>query len=131
MIEAIRITVGNHMPYHGVKILEEGELDLPNFFEDGMIAFTCKDGTFMVPDYGVDLIHIRRTPIRPPAGAKTYKRITIDGEQTAENIYVIEQDDYDRYGIPVVFPHLTQFVYSCREGVFITSDYSILFLQVC
>lgn len=132
MIYAIRITVGKHMPYQDVQIYEAHETSgLPGFFEDGLVAFTCKDGTFMIPDYRVDVIHLSRAPVRPPIDARTYKRLTIDGEQPFENIYVIPESEYARYGIPIIYPRLSQFTFSCKEGVFITSDYSIVQLQIC
>ena len=129
MIEALRITVAGGVPYEKVTIYnhqEQMELGIPDLFEDSQIVFTCKDGTFIIPDYKVVLIQLNRS--RPPAVTRDLdfvKRLLLDEDLNYADCYVVPQRKYDSYGIPMVFKEFEQISFFNKEGCFILPDYSI------
>ena len=130
MIKACRIILGD-MSYSKCEIYEEHEIpEIPKIFDDGFVCFRCPDGTFITSDYEISLIQLWIGKQSVPDDALFFKRLTVSGENVSQNVYVYPQHRYEEYGIPLIFPLLSQFAFSCKEGMFITSDYNITLAQI-
>lgn len=132
MIKVLRITLSSNNPYDNVEILDRSEQDtlgIHNIFEDAQVVFKCKTGTFMLPDYKIRMIQLKKYAPKP-LGRK-FKRILLDDELNFSDIYQITSDQYDKYGIPQVFRSDEQFVFWCKsDGIIIVPDFQIIYIRV-
>lgn len=131
MITAERILIGK-IPFEKVKIYtHEEDVGLPNYFEDAQIVVKCKDGTFIVPSYKITMILLRKKTTKlGPKFAKKYKRLVVGGECSYSPAYVVHSDKHADVGIPQVFKEYEQFAFACIEGLYITTDFNVLAIEV-
>ena len=133
MIKALRITLSGNIPYERVSIYdyhESANMPFPNFFEDSQLVFTCKHGTFMLPDYNVITIQLKRGRITPPVGAYRIKRVVLSEDVTYQDCYIVDQGHWHSYGISQVFRDDEQLAFICKDGLFICPDFQVQALQV-
>lgn len=132
MIKALRVTLTGNLPYEKVEILnaqEQANLPFPNIFEDAQFVFRCKQGIFTLPDYNVRVIQLRTGKLAVP-GATFVKRILLQDDLNYQNCYIIDSKDYARFGIPQIFREYEQLAFTCKDGVFIISDFQVRSMQV-
>jgi hypothetical protein len=130
MVKALRITLGGNIPYENVKIYDADDMPFPNLFEDSQFAFTCKHGAFILPDYNVVVIQLRRGRVSPPIGALKVKRILLSDDLTYQDCYVIDKTRFADYGIPQLFREDEQLAFICKDGLFICPDFQVSVVQV-
>jgi len=133
MIKALRITLDGNIPYENVIIYdvhEMGKLPYVNFFEDFGLVFTCKDGTFTMPDYSIRLIHLRRGKVKVPEGSHRVKRILLGDDLNYQDCYIIDKGQYENCGIPLIFNDFEQLAFVNKEGLFITADFQVVKIKL-
>ena len=134
-VEALRITLTGMIPFEHVKINShflDGQMPThEDLFEDAQLLFSCKHGKYVVPDYNVILIqmHNKRTRV-PPVDAYRVKRILLSYDLNYQDCYVIRQKDYHKYGIPQIFREYEQLTFVCKDGLFITTDFQVQYIQL-
>jgi hypothetical protein len=132
MIEALRITLGYNATYEHAKIYnraEQSAMGLPDLFEEAQVAFTVKEGTYILPDYKIQLVQLcRHCPTT--RDLPMVKRIMLMGDLVYQDCFIIEPDQYHKYNIPNIFSNDEQFVFCCKDGVFVLPDYSVNIIQV-
>ena len=131
MIKAKRMIIEYNLTYENVELYSSNNIDSNlKFFEEDTILFSCKDGEFIVPRYCIILLHFKTGKITPPKNSILIKRLTLNYETTHQNAYVIDESNYYKYDIPMVFEPSEQFVFSTHEGMFITSDKQVILAQI-
>lgn len=134
MIKALRITLTGMIPFEHVEInshfLDGVMPHHEDIFEDAQLMFTCKHGKYMVPDYNVVLIQMHNKRTTPPDDAYRVKRILLSYDLNYQDCYIVRQKDYDRYGIPQVFREFEQLTFICKDGLFITTDFQVEYIQL-
>lgn len=132
MIKVLRVTISSNNPYDNVEVLnknEQANLGIPNIFEDAQVVFKCKMGLFILPDYKISMIQLKKYATKPRGNR--YKRILLSDELNFSDIYHITPDQYDKYGIPQVFRPDEQFVFWCKsDGIIIVPDFQIIYIRV-
>jgi len=132
MIKALRITLSSNNPYDNVEILDQSEqeaLGIYNVFEDAQVAFKCKMGTFVLPDYKIRMVQFKKYAPKPRGGK--FKRILLDDELNFSDCYHITPEKYGKYGIPQIFRPDEQFVFWCKsDGIIIVPDFQIIYIKV-
>ena len=132
MIKVLRLTIASNNPYDNVEILDQSEqdhLDIPNIFEDAQVAFKCKSGIFILPDYKVYMIQLKKYAPKPQG--TRFKRILLNSELNFSDCYHITPDKYEKYGVPQVFRVDEQFVFWCKsDGVIIVPDFQIIYIRI-
>jgi len=125
MIQAHRITVGWDLTFERISILEaDDKTKYPNFFEDSNFVFSAPDGIRSLPYYNITIIELDKVCRTVQEGVKV-TRISVGGALSYGPATIIPSQYYAKYGIPVVLPLSDQFVFSTKEGTYITSDYNI------
>jgi len=134
MIKALRLTLSSNVPYEHVKVyssfLGDDMSNYPNFFEDSQINFMCKNGQFTAPDYNVVLIQIHNNRVRAPEGSILVKRILLYNDLNYQSCGIVQQQDYQRLGIPQIFREYEQMSFVCNDGLMITTDYQVQHIQL-
>lgn len=133
MIKAIRITLSGNIPYEHVTIYDYNEsshMPFPNLFEDSQLVFSCKHGTFMLPDYNVVVVQLKRGKVNPPLDAYKVKRVVLSYDMVYQDCYIVDQARWGRYGIPQLFRTDEQLAFICKDGLFICPDFQVQCLQV-
>lgn len=132
MIKALRITISGGAPHENAILYtrEEQQGLVPDLFEDSQVVFDSKMGRFVLPDYNIILIHLRRAPVTPPQGAFRVKRINLVYDLIYQDCYVVTPDLYAAAGVPQIFRENEQLVFMNREGVFIAPDFQVNCVQV-
>ncbi len=133
MIKALRITLSGSVPYEHVTINSHflsDSMSEPNIFEDSQLVVTCKHGKFILPDYSVLLIQIHNHRLKYPKNALKSKRILLSNDLNYQDCYIINQEDYGKYDIPQVFREYEQLSFMCKDGLFITTDFQVQYIQL-
>lgn len=128
MIKAIRVTLSGNVPYEGVKIYpydSEGPSDLINIFEDSQLAFECKDGKFVLPDYQVIVAQLRKGRVPVPSGSFKVIRIRLHDDISYNDCSIVPKEQWTKLGVPQLFRDFEQLVFICKEGLFVTSDFNV------
>lgn len=128
MIKAVRITIAGNVPYEKVKIYPYNQTQpygLINIFEDSQLAFECKDGKFVLPDYQVIMVQLRKGKVAVPSGSFKVVRIRLSGDISYNDCYVVPKSEWYKLDIPMIFRDFEQLVFTCKEGLFITSDFNV------
>lgn len=134
MIKAHRITLDGNIPLEDASILTEGDLEnsgiLP-YFEDAQIVIRNKDGTFVLPQYKIVLIQLNTSTkkIQPPR-ARRVKRIMIKGNLAFSPACVVNPGEHNSVGVPSIFRTYEQFVFACNDGLFITTDFNVIGMEL-
>ena len=133
MIKALRVTVAGDTPYENVTIYDrhddQSSLGVPDWFEDAQMVITCKDGVFVLPDYNVITIHMKKGRMRPPEGSIRVKWIMLSFDVGYGDCHIVPKDKWEGLGIPQFFRDFEQLVFIAREGLFITSDYNVRLIR--
>jgi hypothetical protein len=133
MIKAIRITVSGSVPHENVTIYDVHEsinMPFPNLFEESQMVIMNKHGTFMLPDYNVIVIQLKRGRVTPPVGSYKIKRVVLSEDIIYQDCYIVDQGHWHNYGIPQLFKIDEQLAFICKDGLFICPDFSVQCLQV-
>lgn len=129
MLKAIRILISGNVSYEDVTIYsneDQKALPIPNLFEDSQIIVTCKCGNFIITDYQIVQVHVRKGRIRPPDGCFKILRIRLSDDIQHGISYIVPPEKWDQLGIPMLFRDFEQFVFMNKEGIFITTDFNVL-----
>lgn len=131
MVKALRVTTSGEIPFEHVEIYTSDDYqDAPNIFEDSQIMLKTKDGSYLVPDYNILLIQLRTGKPYIPSYAHRVSRILLAWSLNFQDCYIINQEDYDRYGIPQIFKDYEQLAFICKDGLFITPDYNVYYIKI-
>jgi hypothetical protein len=104
---------------------------LPEYFEDAQIMFrTPVDGTIITPSYSIMLAWLSVSDILPDKYARIVPRITLGGNITHSPAKILDPGMSEAAGIPWIFNQLEQFVFSCQQGTFITTDFNVIQIQL-
>jgi len=131
MIKLNRIVTEYQLTYPGVHLLEPHEMDgVPKLFEQHTRAFYCGKELYLVPDYRIVHCCIQKGKVRPPRDGIFIKQLTLNYEITHENVTVIPEDQYARFGIPMVFDKMKQLAFMTKEGIWVTSDIQVILARL-
>ena len=134
MTFAETLTISGDMVFENVKIFDREESirkGYGDYFEDAQIVFSCKEGTFVMPSYNIQLIRLSKTKTMLPTQlSHRVKRITISGNISYENCMVLKSGKHEEANIPLIFAPYDQFVFSCKDGTFITIDFSVALVEL-
>ncbi len=133
MIRAARITIAGNIPFEDVTILEPHEATnagVKNYFEDAQILIKSKDGLFILPKYRISLIHLSRKARAPKGMCTKFKRVSLSGNMTYCPAYVVHPGRHTEIGIPNIFKSYEQFNFFCSEGLFVTSDFNVMLMEL-
>jgi len=103
---------------------------VPKLFEESTVAFECGKQLYLVPDYRIVHFELVYGKFRPPEDSIKIKRLTLNYEITHQNVSVISENHYGRYGIPEIFHNRDQLAFMTKEGIFITSDIQVILAQI-
>lgn len=132
MINALRIILSGSIPQERVKVYSHfmgDDMPTPDFFEDSQLVIECKQGTFVVPDYNVILIQLHCRFMRNPDGYRV-ARILLSDDLNYQDCYIIQPENYGKYGIPQVFREYEQLAFCCKDGLFITPDFQVQYIHM-
>lgn len=131
MVQRISID-SSSITYQNAEILDKSEWgsDVPDLFEDSQIVFRCDKKTFVLPDYNIYLIQIRGGRVNVPAGARRVSRILVAGDLNYSDCYLVSPDMYDSLGVPQIFRPYEQFVWICKDGLFVTVDFNVVYVTL-
>lgn len=133
MIKALRITLSGNIPYQDVTIYDyqdQANMSYPDLFEDSQLVFTCKQGTFVLPDYKVVNVHLRRGRITPPGGALKVKRILLADNLNYQHCSIVDSQHWAGLGVSQIFRYDEQLVFICKDGLFVCPDFQVRNIQL-
>jgi hypothetical protein len=134
MVKALRVITSSECIYVDVDILDikdQKDMGIPNYFEDAQFVFKSKgQGIIVIPSYNVKLVHFKIKPKQiPKEYGRQVRRISITGDITHQNPYLLNPGKSRVVGLPFIFNRMEQFVFTSSEGVFITTDSNVALVE--
>jgi hypothetical protein len=129
-----RIILSGDLVYENVEIIYRGEKDqaqLPEYFEDAQVTFrTAVDGSIIAPSYSIMLAWFSVEDVLPDEHSREVSRITLGGNITHSPAKILDPGMSEEVGVPWIFNEVEQFVFSCQQGTFITTDFNVIQIQL-
>lgn len=130
MTKIRRLILSGDLVYENVELIESHP-SLPKYFEDAQVMFhTPIDGTIIAPSYSIMLAWMSIVDILPDDCSRIVPRITLGSNITHSPAKILDPGMSERAGIPWIFNPVEQFVFSCQQGTFITTDFNVIQIQL-
>lgn len=128
MLQALRISIGN-ITYDFVDLIEHqeiGTMGFPQIFEEETIMFRYRERWHTCHAYNLKLIQIDRQTRNPREGIE-FDKIIIDSDKIYGPGTIMTRDKMQQYGIPIFWENgfEKQLSFTCRDGLFVTTDYAV------
>jgi hypothetical protein len=128
MLGALRISIGGDITYDDVVLADYTEIEsvgLPNIFEEQTVVFKYQGRWYTTHSYALKLIQIDRYQRSPRTGVP-FDKIIIDDDKIYGPGVLLTREAMSQY-VPIFWENgfEKQLAFSCRDGFFVTTDYSV------
>lgn len=132
MLNIPHISLSNGQSYQDIVILEAEDitnLSLPMPLEEYYLYIKHNNDLLLIHMWNVKIIKLDDKHRKPSPGSCIADRLIIDGDIIFQNVTCVKNCEYKQKGIPIIFQPENgisqQFVYSCKEGTYITRPYNV------
>lgn len=123
--------VMNEIIHDDITVINYKEIEKRGFqplFEEHSLMYLHQGRWYATNEFAVTLIHVKQD-ITGLRGGIPFERLSVDPDKVYEFGKIILENNYEANGIPLVWPRLSQFVFYNSEGLFITSDVKLQYIQ--